>query len=46
MTDRKETEKQWRNRLGLVENAMNSGDLDKYQRVLGFSLGVCWVCGL
>lgn len=41
-----QTEEKQRNRLGLVENAMNCGDLDKYQRVLGFSLGVCWVYGL
>lgn len=32
--------------LRLVENVMNSEDLDKYQRVPGFSCRVCWVCGL
>lgn len=32
--------------LRLVENVMNSGDLDKYQGVLGFSCRVCLVCGL
>lgn len=32
--------------LRLVENVTNSGDLDKYRRVLGFSCRVCWVCGL
>lgn len=32
--------------LKLVENVMNSGDLDKYRRVLRLSCGVCWVCGL
>jgi len=29
-----------------VENVMNSGDLDKCRRVLGFSCRACWVCGL
>lgn len=32
--------------LRLVENVLNSGDLDKSWRVLGFSWRASWLCGL